>query len=161
MSKHKRSLLQHIQSKCSDINADFFEMFKQCCSLILFLSSWNNSIDRTTWFTVVGLHITLKQLSTKHGRADSLSIREEFDGHQGLNNPTAREVRHVIATDIESSLAFFKVDTTMKIGGWVSARYDKNLYNHVREWDMFIGLTKLCQESGMYVGDTQFLSIVS
>lgn len=99
----------------------FLKCSSKCCSLILFLGSWNNSIERTIRFTIVGLHSTLKQLSTKHGGADSLSIRQEFDGHQGLNNTTAREVRHVITTDIESSLAFFKVDTTMKVGGWISA----------------------------------------
>lgn len=104
-----------------------FEVFHRSkhCLLILFLSSWNNSID--VWFTVVWFAGTLEQLSTEHGGADTLSVRQELDGHQGLNNTTAREVRHVIPTNVESSLACFKVDTAMKIGGWVSARDDKNL----------------------------------
>lgn len=60
-----------------------------------------------------------------------------MDRHELLAQTPPRKLRHVISTNIQSSLSAIQVNTALDVGGGVSAGDDKDLCIYVRTegWD--------------------------
>ena len=98
------------------------------CSLIL-LVSWllNRTHPIESTIQTTSLAAVLQELSPEHRGANSRSVGDEFDGHQGLNNASTREVWHIVTSNIESCLSFVEMDTATEIWGRVCAWDHKHL----------------------------------